>query len=63
MKNDIGLEDEAGMNIVDFAVSPHYRKEKEDPLDSLRSKVNYQIINLTDDQAVFYKDGKRRIIQ
>jgi peptidase E len=62
-ENDISLEDESGMNIIDFAVSPHYQRKDKEIIAEIKSKVDYEILELTDNQAIFCENGKRKIIE
>ena len=60
-ENDVELSDLTGLNIVDFAVSPHFRKEEQKIIDDLKKQVKYQIIEITDDQAVLVVGGEKSI--
>jgi dipeptidase E len=60
--NDIDLDDTAGLNIVDFAVIPHFQRKDIEIIQELRDQANYEILELTDNQAVLVKNGERTII-
>jgi len=61
-ENDIGLSDLTGMKLVDFAVAPHYQMEDQAVIDELKNQVDYEIVTLTDNQAVLAENGARKII-
>lgn len=61
-ENDVNLSDTTGMNIVDFAVVPHYQKKDQAIVESLKKRANYKILELTDNQAVLVSNGERKII-
>jgi len=60
--NDIDLDDTTGLNIVDFAVIPHFQRKDIEIIQELRDQANYEILELTDNQAVLVKNGERTII-
>lgn len=57
-KNEIGLEDLVGFNFVNIAIFPHFHEELRSEVNEFRKKVDYKVIELTNDQAVFVKDDK-----
>jgi len=61
-KNDTNLSDLTGINLVDFAVSPHFDKKDLVTVENFKNQVNYEIIVLTDNQAVLVENGERKII-
>lgn len=61
-KNDVNLSDTTGMNIVDFAVVPHYQRKDQTIVEGLKNRADYQILELTDNQAVLVIDRERKII-
>jgi peptidase E len=64
-ENAVGLNDLTGMNIVNFAISPHmdekwFNKSKE--CNNIKIQANYKIYSINDSQAVTVVDGKRKLI-
>lgn len=62
-ENTIDLKDTNGMNIVDFAVVPHYQNKDKLIVQQLENKLNYKIIKITDNEAVFVDDQGYKIIK
>ena len=60
-KNDVNLKDLTGFNFTNIAVFPHFEEKNRQEVKEFKKKVNYPIIELTDNQAVFVK-GKNYII-
>lgn len=50
--NDIDLKDLSGLGLTNIVVSPHYRDELKPELDEFRNICEYQVCELTDDQAL-----------
>lgn len=50
------------LNIVNFAVVPHYQRKDKTIVKNLKNRVNYEILELTDNQAVLVENGKGKII-
>ncbi len=61
--NEVGLTDLTGLEIVDFAVTPHYDKKDQTIINELQKKASYEIVPLTDQQAMFIDGGKRTLIE
>lgn len=61
-ENDVNLSDTTGMNIVDFAVVPHYQRKDQTIVENLKNRADYEIMELTDNQAVLVENGERKII-
>lgn len=61
-KNEINLKDLKSFNFIDIAVFPHFHEELRGEVDEFRKKVNYQVVEITDDQAVFVKGKNVRLI-
>lgn len=51
-KNVVNLKDLSGLNLVPFAVSPHYARADKTLLEEKSKKVDYPIIAVNDTQAV-----------
>ena len=61
-ENDINLTDTTGMNIVNVALIPHYQRKEKSIVDDLKAKANYEIIKLTDNQAMLAENDKMTMI-
>jgi peptidase E len=61
--NEDNLADLSGMNIVNFAVVPHYDRKDHEIVQQLKNKATYPIIEITDDEAVFVDGGEYKIIK
>jgi len=60
--NDVKLVDTHGLNYVPFAVSPHFTETKRPMLESHLSKVDYEIISITDKQAIYYHNDQWQLV-
>ena len=60
--NNVGLKDLTGLNLTNIAIFPHFRKEEHNAIEKFKKKVNYQIVTLTDSQALLILDDKITII-
>lgn len=61
-ENDVNLSDTTGMKIVDFAVISHYQRKDQTIVNELKNRADYEIVELTDNQAVLVENGERKII-
>lgn len=61
-ENDVHLSDTIGLRVVDFAVVPHYQKKDEAIVEQLKKQADYEIMGLTDQQAVLVMNGQRTIV-
>ena len=61
-KNINGLEDLTGINIVPYLVAPHFTEEDRDIIERNKPNVNYEIIPITDKQAVLIEGEKYNIV-
>jgi peptidase E len=59
-ENDVGLSDTSGLKLVDFVVAPHFIEEDEKKLETFRKSADYEIVGLTDNQAVLIKNEERK---
>jgi dipeptidase E len=58
-ENDIYLEDLAGFGLVPYMISPHYTEKEKIYLDAFKEeRKGEQVVELTDDQAIFVEDEK-----
>src|SRR3989339_786796 len=60
-ENDINLTDLTGLNLVDFVISPHYCLEDKSIIDDFKKK--YNVIPLTDNQALLILGDKIKLIE
>lgn len=55
--NKIKLVDTRGINIVPFAVAPHFKDKYSGILENFCQKVDYSVVAITDEQAIIVKNG------
>lgn len=60
-ENIVNLKNLKGLNIIDAAISPHYKNSDKKIIDEYRHK--YKIITLTDKQALLVTDKGKKIVQ
>jgi len=60
--NEAELTDTAALDIVPFAVSPHYTDRDRTAIDQFENNIAYDVIRLTDEQAVMVKGENITII-
>lgn len=51
-KNIPSLKDTSGLNLVPFAVSPHFEENERELLERKSKEVNYPVIPITNKQAI-----------
>lgn len=61
-ENDVRVSDTTGMGMVNFAVVPHYQRKEQPIVADLKKRADYEIMELTDNQAVLVENGERKII-
>jgi dipeptidase E len=61
-KNEIGLKDMTGFNLVDFEVFPHFHEELHSEIEEFKKKVPYKVFELTNNQAIFVDDSEITLI-
>jgi dipeptidase E len=61
--NDIGIKDFRGLNITDITVIPHYTEEAKEKIQEIKEDSKYEIITLTDSQALLIIDSDIKIIE
>lgn len=61
-ENTVNLQDLTGLNIVPFAISPHFTEDERTALEEKSKTVSYQIIPITNEQAVIVTDSEYKII-
>ncbi|MBU1177327.1 MAG: Type 1 glutamine amidotransferase-like domain-containing protein [Patescibacteria group bacterium] len=62
-KNDVNLKDLTGFNFTNISIFPHFEEDKHRlEVEEFKKKVNYPVIELTDNQAVFVEGEEYRVI-
>lgn len=61
-KNGVNLSDTTGMKIVNFAAIPHYQRKDQTVVEDLKNRADYEIMELTDNQAVLVENDEKKII-
>lgn len=62
-ENDVNLTDLTGLNLTDVIVSPHYKDEEKTIIDDFKKKSQYEVVPLTDNQALLVLDGQTKIVE
>ncbi len=62
-ENDVNLTDLTGLNLTDVIVSPHYKDEEKTIIDDFKKKSQYEVVPLTDEQALLVVDGETKIVE
>lgn len=62
-ENIIKLKDLSGLNFTNISVFPHFEKYMQEELDKLKKKVDYKIIEITDEEGVFVDNNGYKIIR
>lgn len=63
MDNDIGIKDFRGLNITNITVIPHYTEEAKEKIQQIKEDTEYEIITLTDNQALLIIDEDIKVIE
>ena len=61
-RNVVGLKNLKGLNLVPFLLTAHYENALRPIIKNSAEKTKYEVIALTDDQAVLITGAKRKII-
>lgn len=61
-ENEVNLKDLTGFNLTNIAIFPHFKEGLRKEVEEFRNKVDYLIIELTDNQAVFVKGDNYKIL-
>lgn len=61
-RNEIGLKNLIGLNLVPFLIKVHFEERLRSIVEEKAKKTKYQVITLTDKQAVLVKNGSTKII-
>lgn len=62
-ENDVNLLDTTGLDIVNFAVVPHYQRKDCSIVENLKKQAKYKIVTLTDKQAMLVVNNERKIVE
>lgn len=62
-KNNIGLKNLAGLNIIKETIFPHFREKLKEEVIEFKKKTKYEVITLTDNQALLITNNKKEIIE
>ncbi|MFA5954650.1 MAG: Type 1 glutamine amidotransferase-like domain-containing protein [Patescibacteria group bacterium] len=60
--NSVGLKNFKGLNLVPFLVTAHFEERFRSAIKKAVQKTKYEVIALTDRQAVLVKNGRRTVI-
>lgn len=61
--NDIGIKDFRGLNLTNITVIPHYTEEAKEKIEQIKEDIKYEIITLTDNQALLIIDEDIKVIE
>lgn len=61
-KNIVNLQNLTGLNLVPFAISPHFIEENRELLEQKSKTVNYPIVALNDSQAIVVNGETTKIV-
>ena len=62
-ENDIKIKDTTGLELTNIIVSPHYTDKEKHIVDEFKKVSKFQVIPLTDRQALLITDKKHRILE
>ena len=62
-KNDVGLKDTFGLNLIDKIISPHYTKKEEKIIKQYEKEKNVKVLRLKDNQALLILGDKEEILE
>lgn len=61
-KNIVNLQDLTGLNLVPFAISPHFVEKDRELLNQKSKTIDYPLVALNDTQAISVNDGNVKIV-
>ncbi len=61
-ENEVNLQDLEGFNFTDIAVFPHFHEELRREVEEFRKKVEYRVVELTDEQALIVIDDFDKLV-
>ncbi len=62
-ENNVNLTDLTGLNLIDVIISPHYKDEEKSIIDDFKKKSRYEVIPLTDKQALLVINREIKIVE
>ncbi|HNV97613.1 MAG TPA: Type 1 glutamine amidotransferase-like domain-containing protein [bacterium] len=62
-ENTINLKNLDGFNFTNICVFPHFEKYMKHDIDIFKKKVDYPVLEITDNEAIFIEDNKFIIIK
>ncbi len=61
-KNMVHLQDLTGLNLVPFAVSPHFTEKDREVLEKKSKEVSYPVLAITNSQAIMVENNKYEVV-
>ncbi len=62
-KNDIGIKDLTGLNLIKERISPHYINEDKEAIQKFERETGKKVTPLRDNQAILIKDNEINVIE
>ena len=62
-ENDVNLTDLTGLNLTNVIVSPHYNDKEKTIINDFKKKSQYEVVPLTDEQALLVINKKIKIVK
>ena len=62
-ENDIGLKDWSGLKLTNRIVTPHFDNKEKEIIEQFKKKEKFQIIPITNNQALFVTKKENKIIE
>lgn len=61
-RNEVNLKDLKGFGFTSIAIFPHFKENLKQEVDDFKKQVDYLVMELNDNQALFCENGKCKII-
>ncbi len=61
--NKVDLKDLSGFKFTDISILPHFKYQLAEELENLKKKVDYTVIGLTDEEAIYIDDVGHTVIR
>lgn len=61
-ENKVGIEDLSALKLVPYLISPHFNENKLAEVENESKKTRYEVITLTDQQAILMEEENYRIV-
>lgn len=62
-ENNVNLKDLKGLGLTNISIFPHFKENLKKEVGDFKEKVDYPVIALTDEEAVFVNDSQYQIIK